>query len=95
MRDRYQTQKSQFETFKEKMREHAKKDCDKMIFTDDLKQFIHMCTKSEEELSLVEEMMKKCVVLTVARISLTGYENVIDYNFLLFNLSDFITKIYH
>ena len=63
MRSRYNSKQPQLETFKEKMKEHVKKESSQMIFTDDLKQFVYMCTKSDEVLTFIKEMIKKYVVV--------------------------------
>jgi len=45
--------------FRDRMNSFAEPESNSLIFTDDLKQIIHMVDDNEADLTLVEKMMKK------------------------------------
>jgi len=45
--------------FRERMKSFADPESNSLIFTEDLKQIVHMVGDNEEDLTLVEKMMKK------------------------------------
>lgn len=45
--------------FRDRMNSFAEPESNSLIFTDDLKQIIHMIDDNETDLTLVEKMMKK------------------------------------
>lgn len=47
------------QSFRERMTTFADPESNSLIFTEDLKQFVHMIGDNETDLTLVENMMKK------------------------------------
>lgn len=47
------------QSFRERMATFASPESNSLIFTEDLKQFVHMIGDNETDLTLVENMMKK------------------------------------
>jgi len=49
--------------FREKMKDFSTNESKNMIFTEDLKNMVHLIGDSPEDLKLVRQMMKRCVFL--------------------------------
>lgn len=59
-RQKYDLKDDYFDKFQEKMKDYCSgNDPTSMIFTEDLKQFIHVTSGSDEQLSLAVQMMEK------------------------------------
>lgn len=71
-RDKLSNQYSEAEsqTFRERMDSFADPESTSLIFTEDLKQIVHMIKDTETDLTLVEKMMKKYIIFNVYVITL-------------------------
>lgn len=60
-RDKVENQFSDTEKqlFRDRMKSFADLESNSLIFTEDLKQIVHMIGNNEEDLTLVQQMMKK------------------------------------